>query len=316
MTAKPDLDSSHKAEIPVHFLRAVSAFLVELDFEKGLAENSRMAYSRDLIDFARFLTGKGITSWEGVRTTDVADYLSQLYDLGIAQTTVARRVSAFRGFFNHLLREGAVKVSPADLIEAPVVRRHLPEVLSPEELESLISAPDENTAGGLRDRAMIELAYGSGLRVSELINVRLDDFLLDGAVLKVTGKGSKQRLVPVGGAARDAIHRYLEEARPLLIKDRSISRDSLFLNQRDGAPLVRSAFWQSLRKYLTQAGITKRVTPHTLRHSFATHLLEGGAGLRDVQELLGHSSIITTTIYSHVDRTHLLEVVRSFHPRG
>lgn len=163
---------------------------------------------------------------------------------------------------------------------------------------------------------MLELGYGCGLRVSELVGVKLGDFLLDGAILKVTGKGSKQRLVPVGDMARSAIADYLGSVRPNLIRDRRAAADGLFLNLRFGKPMTRVAFWQLLGEYVRKAGISARVTPHTLRHSFATHLLEGGAGLRDVQELLGHASIATTTIYTHIDRTHLIEVVRTFHPRG
>ncbi len=295
---------------------AVAGFQTASALERGLSENTRQAYRQDLADLIGYLDGIGVAAWDHVTTAHLARYVGSLFDLGIAPTTVARRLSAYRGFFDYLIREGAVKANPADLVIGPKARRHLPDVLSPEEIERLIEAADASTPQGLRDRAMIELGYGCGLRVSELVGVKLSDFILEGAILKVTGKGEKMRLVPVGGCAREAVTKYLSDARPLLVKDRKTAKDGLFLSLRSGQPLTRMAFWLTLQKYVRIAEIRLRVTPHTLRHSFATHLLEGGAGLRDVQELLGHASITTTTIYTHIDRTHLLEVVRSFHPRG
>jgi len=303
-------------ELSSPLLNAVEGFLISAALERGLAENTREAYRRDLFDFAGYLDGLGVTSWKRATTAHTARYMASLHELGLAPATSARRLSALRQFFDHLIREEEVKLNPAELLTAPKASRHLPDVLSVEEIDRLLAAPDTSTVAGSRDRAMLELGYGCGLRVSELVGVKLSDFLLEGAVLKVIGKGSKQRLVPVGDCARDAISKYLEKTRPGLVRDRKLAADGLFLSQRAGKMMSRIAFWQLLQVYVTKAGITAHVTPHTLRHSFATHLLEGGAGLRDVQELLGHASINTTTIYTHVDRSHLIEVVRTFHPRG
>lgn len=205
---------------------------------------------------------------------------------------------------------------PTELITGLTTRRRLPDVLTVNEIEALLGAVDTSNAPGLRDKAMLELAYGCGLRVSELVGVKVTDFIMDGAILKVTGKGSKERLVPVGGYAREALVDYINRGLPGLKRDRAKSQGRLFLSAKLGKPLTRVGFWTLLKGYVSKAGLTSRVTPHTLRHSFATHLLEGGAGLREVQELLGHASIDTTMIYTHVDRTHLLEVVRTFHPRN
>lgn len=295
---------------------ALAGFLTTIALEKGLAANSREAYRRDIADLIGFLEPLGVTEAAAVTTAHIARYVSTLYDLGIAPATVSRRLSAFRGFFGYLVREKVCIADPAELVSGPRGSRRLPDLLTVEEIERLIAAADPATPLGRRDGAMLELGYGCGLRVSELVGVRLADFLLEGKILKVTGKGDKQRLVPVGGCARAAIAKYLAEVRPGLIKDHKQARDALFLSLKLGRPLSRVAFWQNLQGYVAAAGLQRRVTPHTLRHSFATHLLEGGAGLRDVQELLGHASIATTTIYTHLDRSHLLEVVRSFHPRA
>lgn len=295
---------------------ALSGFLTMISLEKGLAENTRQSYRLDIEGLLNYFEEKGIYQPESVKTLHITEYIGALFDLGIAPATISRRLSAFRGFFGYLLRERIVTRDPAELVDSPRMSRRLPEVLSVAEVERLIAVPESDSPGEIRDRAMLELAYGCGLRVSELVSVKLEDFLLEGKVLKVTGKGGKQRLVPVGECARNAIERYMKEVRPSLIKDRKETRDALFLSLKKGTAMSRVAFWQNLQTYLLKAGLTRRITPHTLRHSFATHLLEGGAGLRDVQELLGHVSIATTTIYTHIDRSHLLEVVRNFHPRG
>jgi len=296
--------------------RALRGFLTMVSLEKGLAENTSRSYRLDLEDLLRFLADESVSEPTAVKTLHISRYIGKLYDLGIAPATISRRLSAFRGYFAYLQREGVIKKDPAELVESPKALRHLPEVLSVAEVERLIAAPDAQTPAGIRDRAMLELGYGCGLRVSELVSVKIGDFLLEGKILKVTGKGGKQRLVPVGECARNAIERYMQVVRPTLIKDRAAAKDALFLSLKLGTGMTRAAFWQHLQGYLLTAGLSRKITPHTLRHSFATHLLEGGAGLRDVQELLGHASIATTTIYTHIDRSHLIEVVRSFHPRG
>ncbi len=295
---------------------ALAGFLTMISLEKGLAENTSRSYRLDLEDLLKFLVDKCVNEPTAVRTTHITQYIGRLYDLGIAPATISRRLSAFRGYFGYLQREGVIKKDPAELVESPKMIRHLPEVLSVGEIEKLIAAPDPETSAGIRDKAMLELGYGCGLRVSELVSVKIGDFLLEGKILKVTGKGGKQRLVPVGECARNAVVHYIETTRPLLMKDRETAKDALFLSLQHGKAMTRMAFWQHMQDYLLKTGLSRRITPHTLRHSFATHLLEGGAGLRDIQELLGHVSIATTAIYAHIDRSHLLEVVRKFHPRG
>lgn len=308
-------------------MEEVTAFLTSMALEKGLAETTREAYFHDLSDIALYAAQWGIENWDHLSRTLLTRYLSELHRLGIAATTVHRRLSALRGFFRYLQREEKVTNDPTEAILAPRVERKLPAVLSVEEIERLMDAVDTSSPRGLRDRAMLELAYGSGLRVSELVSVRLSHFLPRGEILKVTGKGSKTRLVPVSGQARKAIREYLASGRPFLIKpalktkrggksERRSPGDLLFLNGRDGGPITRMGFWLILREYAIKAGINTPLTPHTLRHSFATHLLEGGMNLREVQELLGHASIATTTIYTHLDRSHLWEVIRTCHPRS
>lgn len=295
---------------------AVAGFLTTLSLEKGLSGNSREAYNHDLGDLIDFCTRRGISGWDKITTADLTKYLGELYDLGIAPATSNRRLSAFRGFFAYLQREGICESNPASIISGPRSRRKLPDVLTYEEIKLLLNQPDLSTPAGIRDRAMLEVMYGCGLRVSELVSLKRDDFILDGKLLKVRGKGDKQRIVPVGGCAVEALEHYRTQVRSGLIRNPRDAGEVIFLSQKLGKPLTRQGFWKILRGYVFAAGIKSEVTPHTLRHSFATHLLEGGAGLREVQELLGHASIDTTMIYTHIDRNHLLEVLRTFHPRN
>ncbi len=281
-----------------------------------MAENSREAYRRDLTDLIDYCSHRNINSWSDVTTDHLGGYVSELYYAGIAPSTVNRRLSAFRGFFAYLFREGITKQDPARIMQGPRGNRKLPDVLFIEQMELLLEQPDLTSNSGLRDRAMLELMYGSGLRVSELITLKIDDIIPGGEVMKVTGKGTKQRIVPVGGYAANYLNEYMEKVRPGLVRDIKDAGNYLFLSLKLGKPLSRMGYWKILRKYVIQAEIKTKVTPHTLRHSFATHLLEGGAGLREVQELLGHASISTTMIYTHIDKQHMLEVVRSCHPRG
>lgn len=294
---------------------AVAGFLSGLALEEGLSDNTREAYRRDLADLIQFWGESVPDNWSDVRPTDLTNYLARLSRTGASPATINRRLSAIRHFFGYLLREGAVNSDATIHLTGPRQRRHLPDVLSVSDIERLLDQPDLATPTGLRDRAMLELGYGCGLRVSELVGVALDDFLLEGAILKVLGKGSKERLVPVGDCARTALVEYLAKGRPSLVRAAPHAFGRLFLAAKTGRPLSRVGFYLILKNYVQAAGIERRVTPHTLRHSFATHLLEGGAGLRDVQELLGHVSIDTTMIYTHIDRSHLIEVVRTFHPR-
>ncbi len=302
----------------------VAGFLTYLALEKGLSENSREAYQNDLRDLIDFCVETRIRNWNNITPVNLTEYISKLFDLGIASSTISRRLSAYRGFFHYLRLEDIVKKNPAKLIPPPGKSRKLPEVLALSDIESIITqietvVENENALqknARIRDRAMFEMLYGSGLRVSEIVDLKLESILAKGKVLDVFGKGSKNRLVPTGEVSRWALKRYLKEVRPELVRDSRKTRDAVFLSLKLGAPLTRQAIWQMVKKYTAAAGIKIDVTPHTFRHSFATHLLEGGAGLRDVQEMLGHVSIETTVIYTHIDKHHLLDVVRQFHPRN
>lgn len=294
----------------------ISTFLTSLSIEKGLAKNTLEAYQHDLGDLIEFCNRKSIRSWDKISTTHLNGYIRDLYDVGAASSTVNRRLSSIKGFFSWLSRENMIKRNPAQVLKSIRKQRKLPAVLTPDEVELLISQPDKSSNAGIRDRAMFEVMYGSGLRISETIGLRLDNILPGGEIMRITGKGSKQRIVPLGGYAKSALDKYIRNVRPELAVKSQNSGSYIFLSLRLGTPLSRMGFWKILRGYVVAAGLDKDITPHTLRHSFATHLLEGGAGLREVQELLGHASIDTTMIYTHIDRSHLMEVVRSCHPRG
>ena len=296
---------------------AVASFLTYLSLEKGVVKNTVDAYQCDMADFINFCERQKIPSWNDVSSADITAYLAELYDINIASTTVNRRLSAFRGFFAYMCREGFCDSDPAQIVNSPRHGHKLPDVLTYPDIYKLLEQPDLTTNAGIRDRAMLETMYGCGLRVSELIAVKLSDILLNGEMLRVTGKGDRTRIIPIGGCAIDAINSYLADVRSALVKDIARTGDVLFLSILQGRPMTRQAVWLMLKAYSVKAGvgIGRSISPHTLRHSYATHLLEGGAGLREVQELLGHVSIVTTMIYTHLDISHLTEVVRSCHPR-
>jgi integrase/recombinase XerD len=256
---------------------------------------------------------KGATSPTDVGARALREYVYHLKDLGLAPASIRRNVSAVRSYFKFLLGEGHVVRDPSERLETPKRWRTLPEVLGVEDIERLLAAPSLDEPLAFRDRAMLEVAYGAGLRVSEWISLSIRDVMLQDHLVRVFGKGAKERLVPIGRRAIGAIAIYLRELRPSLEKGEG--KGALFLNSR-GHPLSRMGAWKILRKYVDQAGITKPVSPHTLRHSFATHLLEGGADLRAVQEMLGHVDISTTQIYTHIDREYLRSVHKQFHPRA
>lgn len=283
-----------------------------LKAEKGLSENSVESYYFDLQRLDTFLADYGV-----VDTTVTHEHLSRfimlLTDIGFAPSSIQRTVSTLRSYFGFLSAEDIIAIDPSENLEAPKKVKKLPSVLSVEEVEALLTIIPTDKRLGLRDRAMLELLYGCGLRVSELITITYESIIDEGEFLFVRGKGSKERLIPIGAHARKWVQRYLDEERNLLLKDVTIK--TIFLNGR-GTPLSRMGLWKLIQKYALLAGIDKGISPHTFRHSFATHLLEGGADLRIVQELLGHSSITTTEIYTHIDRTHLVEVHRQFHPRS
>ena len=287
-------------------------YLVHLLVERGLAAHTLAAYGDDLERYVEFLAARAVTACHGVTRALVHDFLAALSSAGQAPATRARRLSALRGFHRFLVLEGWAEDSPLEAMRGPRRVRPLPRVLRVDEIESLMASPDA-TALGQRDRALLELAYAAGLRASEVCGLPLDRLDRTQRVVRVVGKGAKERLVPVGAAALQAIERYLQDGRRQLIRGRRVP--ALFVNAR-GTPLSRMGFWKILRRHLRAAGIRTAASPHTLRHSFATHLLEGGADLRVVQELLGHADIATTQIYTQVDRQYLLEVYRTYHPRG
>lgn len=287
-------------------------FIDHLRFERGLSEQTLTAYRHDIVRLADFLRGRGQQSPGAVTTTDLRAFIHHLKDLGLAPSSVGRNLSAIRTYFGFLLGENLVVGDPSERLQTPKGWRSLPEVLTVAEVERLLEAPDLGHPLAWRDRAMLEFAYASGVRVSELIELPLRHLSLDEGFALVFGKGSKERLVPIGRRAVAALSLYIRETRPRLERGRGEGR--VFLNARGGT-LSRMGVWKILRGHVQRAGITKPVSPHTLRHSFATHLLEGGADLVAVQEMLGHADISTTQVYTHVDRRYLAEVHRSFHPR-
>jgi integrase/recombinase XerD len=284
-----------------------------LALEQGSSVQTSRAYKLDIARFVTYVSVKGASAPTDISARMLREFVYHLKDLGLAPASIRRNVSAVRTYFKFMLGEGHVVRDPSERLETPKRWRTLPEVLGVEEIEKLLAAPSLDEPLAFRDRAMLELAYGAGLRVSEWISLSVRDVLLQDHVVRVFGKGAKERLVPIGRRAIGAIAIYLRELRPKIEKGEG--KGVLFLNSR-GKPLSRMGAWKILRKYVNQAGITKPVSPHTLRHSFATHLLEGGADLRAVQEMLGHVDISTTQIYTHVDREYLQSVHKQFHPRA
>ena len=271
--------------------------------EKHLADNSIESYMSDLAKFAHFILRMYDLPPKDVCTEHIQKYMIRLYDEGREKSSQARALSSIKSFYNFLLLEGKLDASPAELIEAPKSSRPLPDTLSTEEIDRIIGSIDDSTTKGLRDRAILEVLYSCGLRVSELCDLRMGDLFFGEGHIRVIGKGDKQRLVPISGLARDRIQLYQEKRRE--IKSTS---DILFLNNR-GKRLTRIMIFTIIKQATQRAGIDKKVSPHTFRHSFATHLLEGGAGIRQVQELLGHESILTTEIYTHLDTSHLRQTL-------
>ena len=286
-----------------------------LAFERGLSPRTLEAYGRDTARLKAFLESRGVRRPGDASVADLRELSYHLRDQGLAPTSIRRTLSAIRTYFGFLLAEGLIDADPTEQVESPRTWRKLPDVLSRQEVERLLEAPDPDDRLYWRDRAMLELAYASGVRVSELTGLRARDVDLEEGFATVFGKGSKERLVPVGRAAVGAIRTYLRELRPRLDRGRGRGEGALFLNERGGG-LTRMGVWKILRKHVERAGIERHVTPHTLRHTFATHLLEGGADLAAVQEMLGHADISTTQIYTHVDRDYLRDVHRRYHPRS
>jgi integrase/recombinase XerD len=290
----------------------VDRFLEHLVVERGLAQNSLEAYRRDLARYAAYLKGRHARI-AALERAEVPRYLLTLREAGLSPRSVARHLSAIRQFHRFLVREGHAAADPTSHLESPRPWRRLPTILSSDEVERLLAPREATTPQGFRDHAMLEVLYACGLRVSELVGLRLADPDLAVGIVRVVGKGDKERLVPLGDAAVESLRAYLSHGRPRLEKRRASPH--LFLG-RHGRGLTRQMFWQLLKRYARAAGITKRVSPHTLRHAFATHLLERGADLRSVQLMLGHADIGTTQIYTHLSRAHLKAIYDKHHPRA
>ncbi len=282
-------------------------------FERSLADNSQAAYGRDVESFVLEMRRLGLDSPKDVARSHVAEYLNRLAEAELAASSLARKSSSIRLYFRFLAGEGLISHDPTDTLELPRLSRRLPHVLSLQEIMSLIGAIDRQSLGGLRDTALLETMYATGMRVSEVTGLPLQNLHLDRGIVLVFGKGSKERIVPVGDAAIRALRDYLEHERPIL--DRGKGSGRVFLNLR-GTPLTRMGIWKILRKYALLAGVENEVHPHVLRHSFATHLIENGADLRAVQEMLGHADIVTTQIYTHLSNETLRQIHRDYHPRA
>jgi len=285
-------------------------FLSYITLERGLSDNTYRAYRVDIKKFYDFIDTKGV-DLSSVRRDFISDYLWSEREAGRGSSTVARNLVAIKVLFRFLTREGHIKEDPTEAMDSPKLWKRLPEVLSAAEVERLLEAAGASDPQSIRDRAILELLYASGLRISELSDLKVLDINLQVGFLKCKGKGGKERIVPLGSKAASAIERYLKSARPGYLKGNS---EYLFLN-RSGNRISRQSCWKMIKKYSSLSGIKKFISPHTLRHSFATHLLEGGADLRSVQEMLGHVNISTTQIYTHVDREYLKQIHKKYHPR-
>ena len=291
----------------------VSEFINYLAVERGLAQNTLESYGRDLRQFQAYLQESKIDFMKDLNRSTILTYLNSLQTNGKATSTISRNLAAIKSFYQYLVRERYLEKDPAAHLESPKLEKKLPKVLSVHEVEELLKQPNALLPAGLRDKAMLELLYATGIRVSELISLNISDVNLDMGYIKCYGKGSKERIVPLGSIAAKCAQDYLNKGRPKLV--RTYEEAALFINHH-GNRLTRQGFWKIIKKYSQEANIIKDITPHTLRHSFATHLLENGADLRSVQEMLGHADISTTQIYTHVTRNHLKEVYDKTHPRA
>lgn len=293
-------------------------YLQFIKLEKGLAENSVYSYENDLRRYLKFILNEiKLKDIAGITLSHIEKYLEELTKLGLEVSSITRNISSIRSFHEFAVVEGLADANPAELIDLPRKARKLPDILNPEEINQILIAPDRESNAGIRDAAIMECLYATGMRVSELTDLETDRLFFEIGFIRVIGKGNKERLVPVGEIARKAIEHYLEAVRSVFMHSSKPenAKNKLFLNQR-GGPLSRMSVWNIVNRYAQEAGIKKNVYPHIFRHSFATHLLEGGADLRAVQEMLGHATILTTEIYTHVDRSLLHQVHKQFHPRA
>ena len=291
----------------------IEQFLNFLLVERGLAENTISSYKIDLVRFIGFLKKKKINSVKNIAKDDLTGYLLYLKESGLATNSISRKLASLKTFYKFLLNEGIIKENIAGILESPRLWKKLPNTLDIKEVETLINAPYSRDWMGIRDRAFLELLYATGMRVSELVSLKANNLNLDMGFIKCLGKGSKERIIPLGRPAKEALEKYLEKSRPKLL--RKGEQGSLFLT-RLGKKMSRQNFWKMIKSYAKKAGIKKKIFPHVLRHSFATHLLEKGADLRIVQEMLGHSDISTTQIYTHINKERLKSIHHKFHPRA
>lgn len=291
----------------------IDSFLIYLTAVKGLSKNTLESYGKDVLKLAVFLEERSITSIDRVKYNHILDFLTHLKEQRLKPRSISRTLISIRQFFKFLLTEKFIESDPTFLIRVPKTKRVLPDVLSLEDVERLLSSPVESSSEGIRDKSMLEVLYATGIRVSELVELGLNDVNFELGYIVAYGKGSKERIVPIGEKAKDKLREYLDISRPKLLKSRTSV--NLFVT-RLGKKMTRQGFWKIIKIYSRKSGITKRISPHTLRHSFATHLLERGADLRAIQIMLGHSDISTTQIYTHVERERLKEVHKKYHPRS
>lgn len=302
-----------KREISISkFKKDISAFSYYISLEKGLSENTVESYLHDIVTYTQYLEKSGIEEFSQIDESHLWHFLGALEKAGLSASSRSRYISSIKAIHKYLFAYGKVPNDISEKIELPKTSRQLPDVLTVEQIDKVFSQPDLSTATGIRDRSILETIYSCGLRVSELINIKYRDLHKDSEVIRIFGKGSKERLVPIGSSAMLYIDKYIAESRPKFIKQ---STEFLFLNAR-GNKLSRMGIWKIINKYVLLAGLEINIHPHSFRHSFATHLLEGGADLRAVQEMLGHADISTTQIYTHIDRDFLKEVHKNFHPRA
>lgn len=294
-------------------LELVENFLNYLSVERSLSRNTIISYRADLEKYVKYLKSSNINSLSEATRKNIGDFMFGLKGAGLSAVSIARNLAAIKVFYRFLVRERILAADPSSLLDSPKLWKKIPDVLSSLEVESLLGAPDLKTTRGLRDKAILELMYAAGLRVSETVNIKIQDLNFDAGFLRCIGKGSKERIVPLGRESISAIKKYLENARPKLAREKSA--DSFLFLSRLGKKISRQSFWKLIKYYAACAGIKKDIRPHTLRHSFATHLLERGADLRSVQEMLGHADISTTQIYTHIDKNRLKMIHKNFHPR-
>jgi integrase/recombinase XerD len=290
----------------------IENFINYLSVERGLSNNTLISYRRDLKKYAAYLKRKNINRLEDVSKSQIKDFLLDQKDKGLSMNSISRSLAAIKVFHRFLVREGLYKNDPTSLFESPKTWKQIPDVLSLAEIEAMLNSIYVRSIRGVRDKAILELMYASGMRVSEVVNLRIDDVNLDVGFVRCIGKGNKERIIPIGRKAHQAITKYLQKARPRLLKK---NMSPVLFISRLGKKMSRQSIWKIIKRVATDAKIKKKIKPHTIRHSFATHLLERGADLRSVQEMLGHSNISTTQIYTHVNKDHLKMIHQKFHPR-